>query len=126
MPSKRSKTRGVIIRIRWIKAHVNHKGNEAADVLAKDGSQKNLNDLLELPEAPVPYFNGLIRDHFLQLWNQRWKDTATCVKTKRFMPVISGSIPGKLVKYSRTMISDMIQIITDHSFLMSHNHTVDP
>ena len=65
------KDQGVIIRIRWIKAHVNHKGNEAADVLAKDGSQKNLNDLLELPEAPVPYFNGLIRDHFLQLWNQR-------------------------------------------------------
>ena len=56
------------ITINWIKAHVNHKGNELADRAAKTGAQLQESDDTPLSNA---YVKTLINDALYRTWDRR-------------------------------------------------------
>ena len=56
------------ICIHWINAHVNHKGNEMADVLAKTGCALRVNEATPVSRA---YVKSIITDRMYEEWNRR-------------------------------------------------------
>ena len=62
---------GVHVSLVWIKAHVDHAGNERANALAKLGSTGTTD-----PDCPVKtprvVVMGLITDAAIKCWNNEW------------------------------------------------------
>ena len=57
------------IHLRWIKAHVDHKGNEIADAAAKTGCTLQNEQNIKPSRAHI---KSLINDEMYKIWNQRW------------------------------------------------------
>ena len=71
------------ICIKWIKAHVNHKGNEIADRAAKTGSQLQTREDVPLSQA---FVKDLINKDMYEAWNRRWQTQGDCRQTFLFFP----------------------------------------
>ncbi|GBM46862.1 hypothetical protein AVEN_26452-1 [Araneus ventricosus] len=56
------------IKLGWIKAHVSHKGNEAADSLAKQAASVE-----SYQQYPAPKnLKGIIKNSSLRRWQEEW------------------------------------------------------
>ena len=76
------------IKLRWIKAHAGHRGNEIADYLAKSGAA---NAALRPHQPPLPPHCVVQQHHracFQQLWNDKWRNRADCRQTKHWFPEV--------------------------------------
>ena len=58
------------ICINWIKAHVDHKGNEIADALAKTGCKLPTRE--EIPLS-IAHIKTVIKDEMYKTWDRRWQ-----------------------------------------------------
>ena len=82
----------VEVELGWIKAHVNYKGNEMADTLAKTGT-KLCNKAAVGPSRA--HINSQITSHIYKEWDDRWSNTTGLRQTKLFIPNVRNRGRGK-------------------------------
>ena len=127
------------VTLRWIKAHVNHKGNEQADRLAKAGASAHMTDVQlngleveDLHEIPPPYsyLTQLVTKGVETLWSERWlgakKDDGAPIyrQTKFFFKKPDKNKAYNLMRVDRDTLGRAIQFITGHAFLRRHDSLV--
>ena len=105
------------LTIVWIPAHKGHKGNERADVLAKEGSgeQGPENQLRVL--RPLATVKAQIRENIMKEWQGEWSRSSLANHSKSFL---SGPNPPKarfVYKLARLELGRLIRIITGHNNL---------
>ena len=110
------------VELGWIKAHVNHKGNEMADKLAKTGTSLAPQDTLGPSRAVI---NSQITNYMYTIWNERWKTTPGHRQSKYFMPDVFQRGRAKLARnLSRQDTGILVRNITGHAFLRRHNSII--
>ena len=108
----------------WVPGHSDIEGNEEADTLAKTGSHK----VWEIPEPAVPISYRKCRLE-VRYWIEKehakvWKQTDTCLHTKRIIRT-ADKIPAKsLLKLSRIKLCQVLQILTGHGNLAKHRYKI--
>ena len=113
------------VTLQWIKAHVGHMGNEAADQNAKRGSE----ELAFGPEPflPIPqsYIDAQINKKILAKWSKRWSNNKTCRQTKLWFETLTNKFQKFLKKGSRIEVGRLVQFITGHCNLRRHQHFIN-
>ena len=112
----------VDITIKWIKAHVNYRGNEIADTQAKAGAA------LGAIDAAVPvstcHIKQEIKEYITAKWNNKWKRLNQCRQTKIFFPEVNPGKSKKLLALDRGLFSTCVQWLTGHTFLNRHEYVI--
>ena len=116
------------VNLRWVKAHVGHPENEAADGLAKRGALSNPDPAL--PQTPhllsKATFVRKIRDALVREWSGRWVNEPTCRQTKMWFGKPNLARSERLLKSNRSTYGRLIQFITGHNYLGYHMRNVHP
>jgi ribonuclease HI len=120
------------VDLRWIKAHVNHIGNEHADSLAKSGAVKHFPDVVlhiepldvDLP-APVSYRHKMIHENTNKLWAEEWTNDPRFRQSKLFYREPNKLRAYRLLRSTKKQIGLMIQFLTGHGFLRRHLNLLD-
>ena len=58
--------------IAWIKVHINHEGNKAADLAAKEGAAGGQNIKLITTNMPWTNIKDCIENQIQDKWDQQW------------------------------------------------------
>lgn len=101
------------ITICWVPGHTNVYGNEQADLLAKMGSNSEINtDLTVL--KPFCDFKGHIKTNSYSKWNKRWTDLKTCENSRQMWPCTDKNKTKILLNKNISQTSLLTRIITGH------------
>ena len=110
------------VSIIWVPGHQGIEGNEKADELAREGSNKKLT-------GPEPAFGisyatqrQLIRDNFTRRHDELWKKLDSCKHSKHFIVKSNKRTTNFLLNKSRKELRSMIGLITGHCKLNKHLH----
>ena len=106
------------VSLHWIKAHVNHKGNEIEDRAAKTGSM--IQTSAEIPVS-MAHIKQQIREELYRKWNLRWQTGLDCRQTFQFFPCVDESKSKAICKMSRHDFGIMVRYLTGHAHLRRHN-----
>ena len=109
------------IRLEWVRGHDDNTGNEAADMLAKQGNHKREPDAPPEVTLPVPksYVKRTIHERAQQIWRERWTNESTCRQTRLFVPDLWHK-PHKIVLTTQDKKREtrkLVEIITGHGYL---------
>ncbi|GBN48895.1 hypothetical protein AVEN_135200-1 [Araneus ventricosus] len=74
------------IQLGWIKAHMGHKGNKAADALAKQATSAGSS--LQYP-APRSLLKSIKKNSSLRRWQEEWDTDLTGRNIHRILPKVS-------------------------------------
>ena len=110
------------VTLRWIKAHVGHEGNEAADRAAKEGATSNrwVLDVTESTES-IKLQN---RNELYSKWKRAWQKRKDCRQSKLFLKEPDKNI-WKLIEQSTPEgLSRIMRFVTGHTFMNRHNTIV--
>ena len=109
--------------LRWVKAHVGHEGNEAADALAKERTelQQVCSDAPKIPESMVKM---RFRQKFDQKWQESWMARGDCRQTKQWFPGLNKRRSFEILNLGRKTLSWVVQLITGHNFMRRHESLV--
>ncbi len=118
--------------LRWIKAHVGHRGNEMADDLAKQGAKGQDFNVVSLQNVPAPYsyLTTKVEEGICTIWTRRWmgekKDDGNPKyrQSKIFFPEPNKTKSYFLVRQDKATLFRLIQFITGHAFLKRHDFLV--
>merc|ERR1712115_451703 len=120
----------VHVVLRWVKAHVDHMGNERADELAKEGAEADLRDPVpDLPKMPFSKMKALIHSKALEVWSKEWNENLMTKynhrQTKNWREKPDGKAARELVQNnSRVTFSQKVGIMTGHSNFAYHENLV--
>ena len=106
----------VRIYLRYVKAHVGHKGNEMADKAAKLAARRPVPLSKPLCFIPRSMYNQLIRDALYTAWQKRW-DVSSVSQTKVWFPTPRPKASRQLLSQPRKVFSRFVRFITGHCFL---------
>ena len=104
--------------VNWIKAHVDHKGNEMADIIAKAGCSLNPEQITPLSSAHV---KTLVKEELYKAWDRRWQTQLDCRQTFQFFPCVDQRKSKVICKMGRSDLGIMIRYLTGHAHLRRHN-----
>ncbi|WP_368734103.1 ribonuclease H family protein, partial [Listeria welshimeri] len=106
--------------LQWIKGHSGSMGNDAADELARRGSQ--MPAIGPGPQLPLTFstFRSWLRQCTLDTHNARWINSTSCRQSKEAIPALSGSLSRKLLRLNRINLRLIVGIMTGHSPLNRH------
>jgi ribonuclease HI len=114
------------LKLRWVKAHVGHEGNELADEVAKDGALLN-DEILE--DSPKLSYNGLrkqLMERHYAIWKIQWTDRPDCRQTKLWLPEPNRKLSRDILRLDRKTLSIIVQLITGHNYMNYHQAKTDP
>ena len=119
------------VRIRWIKAHVNHEGNEIADEEVKIGTTRI--NIQTVPQSKAE-INNLIDTHIREVWNKEYseakarrKDGTTkesYLQTKIFFPVTDKYKSKEIMNLNRYELGLIVRYITGFAHLRKQNYRI--
>ena len=106
------------VEIHWIKAHVDHRGNELADILAKTGCNLKTDN-----DTPVSYahIKATINQKMYDEWDRRWQMQGDCRQTFLFFPCADKAKSKKICRLNRHDLGIMVRYLTGHAHLRRHN-----
>ncbi len=111
------------VNIRWVKSHNRISGNEAADMLAKDGANQRCNKIVMI-DHPRAYIKEQLWEATKKEWSKEWKFSKhTKFKmedSKYWLPDIRLDLGRNLQKMERAEASKIIGIITGHCPIGKH------
>ena len=111
-----------------MRAHIDTYGNEVADHLAKVGATEPLTTH-ELPYSAC-FLKAKIRDIINTDWEQKWDDYEHGRQTKQFYSKPDTTKARHILKHSRRVVSQVVNIISGHNNLNYHrsliNSDIDP
>ena len=113
------------VNIHWIKSHIGHKGNEAADELAKGGAGSG-QLVLDPPKMPKALLHRELDKLSYKMWAADWVSDPTCRQTKHWFP--EGPIPSfsySLLNQPRIIFGQLVGLVTGHNHLKRHQALVD-
>ena len=110
------------IKLKWIKAHVGHVGNEHADKCAKEGALEQT-DPIDIP-TPKSHIKSLIHGSMIKKWNEEWNKRKDCRQTKHWFPKVNKTRSKDIIKLNRHNLSHAVQVITGHNRLNRHKHLI--
>jgi ribonuclease HI len=126
------------VKLRWIKAHAGHHGNELADSLAKTGAivkytatpDEGVIDLEDIP-APYSHLTKLTEQGVNRLWSERFNNsrkkdgTPMYRQTKYFFKEPNKEKSYFLLRQNRETLGKVIQFITGHTYMNRHQNLVE-
>ena len=115
------------IWLRWVKAHVNHDGNENADRLAKIGASEIVELAVDVPLHSASSIRSDVRTHMVQQWQNWWENHPWCRQTKMFFPklTVAKRKGTNLTTINRKSFTNVIWFLTGHNHFNRHNSIVD-
>jgi ribonuclease HI len=114
------------VTLRWIRAHVNHRGNELADAAAKEATKERV----PLAEPALPLaanvVRGILRDAVTAKWEKKWRATVGKYRQTRILfPVPCARRTNKLIRYGKREVGQAVRYITGFTFLRRHQSLID-
>lgn len=106
------------VTIHWIKAHVNNKGNEIADRVAKTGSKLTGGQAIPISTA---YMKSVIKERMYREWNRRWQQANGCRQTFQIFPCTDTTKSKTIARMGRKDLGMMVRYLTGHAHLGRHN-----
>ena len=114
--------KSIKIELAWVKAHVNYKGNELADRLAKTGTKLQSRSNIGPSRAHI---NAKINEEMYKEWNQRWMSLPGHRQTKALLPSVYDRGKAKQARsLTRADLGIYVRNITGHCFMARHNNIV--
>ena len=105
-------SRGIKTHIHWVPGHVNVRGNERADTLAKEGTKGK-----RLPRdatTSITYLKRKNKEHQMNPWNARWP---TMKRGHSYHGRPASNLHPLLQNHpSRKLVSTIIQMCTGHGY----------
>ena len=117
-------SRNNTVQLRWVKAHVNHDGNENADRLAKLGAHRTDDLAGDVPLISSSTIRADVCEAISAQWQKYWDEGCPCRQTKMFFPKIKKIKKGNITLLNRKTLSIVVQLFTGHNHLNRHETIV--
>ncbi len=112
------------ITLQWIKGHSESRGNDAADELARRGSDT----VMMGPEPKVPLPFGWLRSTLRQRTKAQhslcWNGQKNCRQAKEALPSINPGLSRKLLQMSKPHLRLVTGALTGHTPFNKHMYTL--
>ena len=113
------------VNLRWVKSHVNFRGNETADKLAKAGAA-NIGSLeIDGPHIQGTIIRSEIREKTDEKWTEQWVAEPRFRQTKFFFQNVNKKLAFQMLKNKREIFSKVARWVTGHDFFNRHNCLVE-
>lgn len=112
------------ITLQWIKGHSNSRGNDAADALAREGSDSHVEGPEPIIPLPPAWLRSTLRQNTKVEHQKYWHNLGTCRQTKEALPTINPGLSRRLMQLKRPALRLLTGAITGHALLNKHLFTL--
>ncbi|XP_048000291.1 uncharacterized protein LOC125237341 [Leguminivora glycinivorella] len=113
-----------LVTLQWIKGHSGSLRNDAADELARKGSDQKATG--PIPMLPLPF--GQLRSWMRQKTRtqhaEQWANTSTCRHSREVVPHPDARLTKRLLTLNRASLRIIVGNITGHCPLNKHLHVI--
>ena len=114
------------LRLRWVRAHRKHLGNELADQAARQGRDDNVTPDWDSPLLAKAVMHNEIDKMALRLWKWTWNEVIGCRQTRHFFPLGPRVAFSKsILALPRQIVGQLVQVLTGHTHLKRHQAVID-
>ena len=113
------------VKLKYIKAHIGHVGNELADMLAKSGTSEVSKKVVVAP--PISWAKQQIENYSVNKWNSRWNSVKSSYRqTKIWYSKYNKKAAKFFLNLSRHELGLVVQFLTGHNRLNRHQALMYP